>query len=109
MPAHSLVKRAQKVLIELFLGVLIQLVVFLKEGLLGTHLSQDAVLVVTSRSNSSAFIATPVRRSHCLDLLDNSGSWVNLVNYGEETCKFGPVPRQYLQLLNEIVPSLRGQ
>ena len=109
MPAHSLVKCAQKVLIELLLSVLIQLVVFLEEGLLGADLCQDAVLVVASRCDSSAFIATTVRWGDCLDLLDNSGSWVNLVNHCEETCKFGPMTWQYFQLLNEIVSALRGQ
>ena len=39
VPAHRLVKRAQEVLVELLLSVLVQLVVLLEQGLLRTDLS----------------------------------------------------------------------
>ena len=81
---HGLVQCAQEVLIELLFGVLVELVVLLEESLLGTDLCEDAVLIVAGRSNAPALIAATMSWSHCLDLLNNSRSWVDLVDHGEE-------------------------
>ena len=59
-------------LIELLFGVLVELIVFLKKGLLWTNLCKDAILIVAGGSDAPTFIAASISWSHCLDLLDDS-------------------------------------
>lgn len=46
---------------------------------------------------------------HCFNLLNDRLPWIDLVDNSEETSKFGSMPRQGFQLLDQVISSLVGQ
>ena len=50
-----------------------------------------------------------MRWGHCFNLLNDRLPWIDLVDNSEETGKFGPMPRQGFQLLDQVISSLVGQ
>lgn len=91
-------------LVKLLFSLTVKLVVFLKQGFLGTDLVQRRS--GCSWSDTAPFIAASGLWCESFYLLNYSLSWVDLVYDSEETRQLCLVSRQHLKLFNQVITAL---